>query len=306
VTAPRFTIVTPSFNQVAFVDETLRSVLAQTDVDLEYLVVDGGSTDGSRDVIRRHEDRLAYWCSEPDRGQPDALNKGFARASGEIFGFLNSDDLYVAGALKRVVSLYESLGRPRHFWACFPVEEFRGPELLFSFLQRASTDLRAWVTQRTTLYQPGVFWSRALFEEAGGFDASYQLAFDRKLFMELLARGHRFHVMPGPAVARFRRHASSKSEEFAVTDWRGSAFCREFDRLSEEFMPRLSHAARRDARRVLSQDLLSEATAGLDSRAAADVICGLAAVASRYPGVLRGRFFWGAARRVLARRLRTT
>src|SRR3954464_13703841 len=91
---PRISIVTPSFNQARFLPETIRSVLGQNYPDLEYVVIDGGSTDGSAEVIRRHEDRLAQWVSEKDAGQYDAINKGFARTSGEIMGWLNSDDLY--------------------------------------------------------------------------------------------------------------------------------------------------------------------------------------------------------------------
>lgn len=103
----RISLVTPSFQQAAYLEECLRSVHDQGYPALEHLVVDGGSTDGSREIIIAHADQLAWWCSEMDQGQSDALNKGLARATGDLFGWLNSDDMLLPGTLHRVASAFE-------------------------------------------------------------------------------------------------------------------------------------------------------------------------------------------------------
>ena len=98
---PRITLVTPSYQQAAFLEECLRSVLLQNYPNLEYIVIDGGSLDGSADIIARYADKLAYWQSQRDGGQGDAINQGFSRASGHILGWLNSDDLLLPGRRSR-------------------------------------------------------------------------------------------------------------------------------------------------------------------------------------------------------------
>ena len=104
---PRISIVTPSYNQGQFIEETIRSVLQQGYPNLEYIIIDGGSTDNSVEIIKKYEEYLTYWVSEPDDGQYDAINKGFSRATGEIMAWLNSDDMYVPWTFKTVAEIFD-------------------------------------------------------------------------------------------------------------------------------------------------------------------------------------------------------
>jgi len=113
---PRLTIVTPSFNQSEFIEETIVSVLDQDYPDLEYIIVDGGSTDRSVELIEKYERWLTYWVSEPDRGQAHAINKGFERATGQIAAYINSDDAYLPGAFATVAQTFAR--NPRADWLC--------------------------------------------------------------------------------------------------------------------------------------------------------------------------------------------
>ena len=190
---PKITIVTPSFNQGQFIEETIRSVLDQNYPNLEYLIIDGGSTDQTIEVIRKYERQLSYWVSEKDRGQVHAINKGLARATGEIFGFLNSDDLYVPGTFEVVGEYFEK--HPETEWVCGDTTMFgegRPDELIKTVVPKSAAHCLSWAYKAA---QPGHFWRRELL--AGGFDEAWPYDFDHDLYVRLLLADHARPVRRG-------------------------------------------------------------------------------------------------------------
>jgi glycosyltransferase involved in cell wall biosynthesis len=165
---PKLTIITPSFNQAAFIERTLRSVLDQGYENLEYFVVDGGSTDGSVDIIRRYEDRLAWWVSEPDEGQTDALNKGLRRATGDVVAYINSDDYYLPGAFANAIAGFEQSGARWVAGTCRYVNVHEDDD--HSWVPSLPTHGRhRLVLEPWGVPQAATFWRRELFDRHGLF-----------------------------------------------------------------------------------------------------------------------------------------
>lgn len=206
---PKISIVTPSFNQAAFLEQTLDSVLGQNYPNLEYIVMDGGSTDGSAEIVERYGPRLASWQSRRDAGQADAIVQGFRRATGDILGWVNSDDFYLAGALRHVAERLAP-GRAQFlFGNCFHfVEgEARGiPSDVAARHARQRLDLIDY------LIQPATFWTRTLWEQVGELDPALHYAFDWDWFIRAQKAGAEFLSTPR-YLAAYRIHGGAKSSQ---------------------------------------------------------------------------------------------
>jgi glycosyltransferase involved in cell wall biosynthesis len=204
---PTVSIVTPSFNQARFLESTMQSVLAQDYPKIEYIVVDGGSEDGSVDIIERYADQLAWWVSEPDSGQTDAINKGFERATGDIFAWLNSDDTYEAGALSEAVAFLQKnpdvglvYGDANFIDADGRViGQFNAQQTSLTRLQRGGV----YIPQQST------FWRAKLWHEVGPLDPSFYFAMDYDLWVRL-ARASEIRYIP-QLWANFRLHGDAKT-----------------------------------------------------------------------------------------------
>jgi glycosyltransferase involved in cell wall biosynthesis len=201
-------IITPSFNQARYLENTLRSVLAQDYPSLEYWVVDGGSTDGSVEILRRYSDQLAGWVSEPDRGQTEALNKGFARANGEILAWLNSDDTYEPGAIAAAVKYL--LEHPEIGMVYADTNFIDENGRVIGRFPAAQTDYRRLRQGYVHIPQQATFFRADLWRQVGPLDPDFYFAMDYDLWTRL-ARLAPFAYLPGQTWANFRLHSSGKT-----------------------------------------------------------------------------------------------
>jgi glycosyltransferase involved in cell wall biosynthesis len=204
----KFSVVTPSLNQGRFLEETIQSVLSQGSPNLEYIIIDGGSTDGSVDIIKKYEKKLSYWVSEKDRGQSDAINKGLRRASGEILAWLNSDDCYLPGTLERVAEFFSS----------HPAVDLVYGDLLLIDGGGKTLGIRRVVPYNYTLAlyglstvpQPSAFFRRRALDVVGLLDEELHYQMDTEFFLRFGRKGLNIKHLPVP-LAMFRLHAQSKT-----------------------------------------------------------------------------------------------
>ncbi len=204
---PTVSIITPSFNQAAFLEETMRSVLEQDYPNIEYIIMDGGSKDGSLEIIQKHAGQLAAWESKPDQGQTDAINQGFAKASGEIFAWLNSDDILLPGAVLAAVKALQANPQVGMVYGDALLINAEGKKI--GDFPAAQTDLRKLRQGYVHIPQQASFFRAGLWKQVGPLDPSFYFAMDYDLWVRLAAKAPLLYV---PELwAAFRLHGDAKS-----------------------------------------------------------------------------------------------
>lgn len=240
---PRISIVTPSYNRVEYLEETIRSVLLQGYPDLEYIIIDGASTDGTVDLIRKYEPWLAHWVSEPDKCQSEAINKGLRRATGAVLAYINTDDVYTPGALQHVGRAF---ARPNVDWLSGPGRLF-GPGVGpgYTWPRRPWRKRWQWFV-RNRLCQPSTFWRREVTDAIGGFTTDLKISMDYDYWLRMVVAGYSLRWTE-TVLCRFRIHSGS------ITGAWGGGFATEDETVRARYEDALTDRERRLAARARRQ-----------------------------------------------------
>ena len=216
-------IVTPSYNQAPYLEQTIESVLKQDYPRIEYMVIDGGSTDHSVEIIKKYSDRLAYWVSEKDSGQAEAINKGFARATGEILAWLNSDDYYLLNTVSLAVRCLEQNPDVVMVYGDMFAVDGNGQTLnILRYKQLSLEDLLCF----QIIGQSSVFFRRSAFGKAGPLETKFHFMLDHHLWIRLAQQGRILHIPQIWSAARYHAEAKNRAkaaefgrEAFRVLEW---------------------------------------------------------------------------------------
>ena len=209
MSTPRITIITPSYEQADYLAECLESVATQQGAEVEHIVVDGGSTDGSRAIIERHASELHWWCSAPDKGQSDAINQGLEHATGQVFTWINSDDALLPGALGRVSKAFASDPHLLVYGGRLLHRDAQG-DRIFERLNDVSDVAQLY--RDPVINQPATFYRLDVVKEVGGVDPALRYVMDVELWWQVLFRYGIDHLRFEPVeLAMFRMHDQSKT-----------------------------------------------------------------------------------------------
>jgi len=204
---PKISIVTPSYNQGQFIEETIRSVICQDYPDIEYIVIDGGSTDNSVEIIRKYKNYLHYWISKPDRGQTHAINKGLSRATGDIIAYLNSDDIYLPETFKKIAAFFQE--NPEIDMVYGNILFIDEKSNVLHEIKREPLILKEFYGCYFFIPQPTVFLRRKIVEKCGYFDETFNLAMDLEYWIRISFSGNIQYLPEQLAGARIYPAAKS-------------------------------------------------------------------------------------------------
>lgn len=214
---PKVSIVTPSYNQDEHIENTILSVLDQSYENIEYIIIDGGSTDKSIDIINKYSDRISYWCSEPDNGQSHAINKGWRRANGDILAYLNSDDLLVQGAIKKIVNVFSKNDEVGIVFGDCRLINKVGEKI--GVRRPSDSNYRKLLKYgQDKIAQPSTFFLGDLVRSVNYLDESLNYSMDYDLLLKL-AKISKMHYIP-EILAEYRIHTSTKSFTEADKHWK--------------------------------------------------------------------------------------
>ncbi len=211
---PKISIITPSYNQGQFIEETILSIISQNYPNLEYIIIDGGSSDNTLEIIKKYELYLTYWTSEKDNGQSEAINKGFKMATGEIIGWLNSDDILMPDALIRIADSFKS-GKNLDFLNGYTVVIDDNSKIITSHF---TLKQKRWYAEHGIFYinQPAMFWKREIFNKIGFLKEDFHTQMDKELMIRIFEHDFRIGHLK-KILAGFRVHDKAKSAGNSVS-----------------------------------------------------------------------------------------
>lgn len=290
---PKISIVTPSYNQGDFIEETIRSVLLQGYPNIEYIIIDGGSTDRSAEIIKKYARWLTYWVSEKDRGQAHAINKGFEKATGEIIAWLNSDDIYFENLFEQVATRYAQSTKNR-FWLVAGVEylDQESGSAVVDF-QTPWYSIMDWVNGGAQIHQQGAFWSGQIQPQAGPLIENLHYGFDKEFFARLVSLGYQYECPKDLVAGRYRQHDECK--------WKrdNAHFKYDWLKVSLMYLPRdarnYADIKKKINREMAFWRIRFSQTPGKNARARVN---DLIAAVIHYPSVIFQKDFLGSLRRI--------
>lgn len=209
---PKISIITPSFNQGEYLEQTILTVLNQNYPNLEYIIIDGGSADNSVDIIKKYEEQISYWVSEPDEGQTHAINKGFKKATGDLVAWMNSDDVYFENAFEHVSQAYNQTNGSFDVYFGDKANINQEGRFIREYLYPPFSGWGIKYTTNMNISNQSAFWKRELFDKVGLLNEDIQFAMDYEYFLRLYMQDATFYKIP-EVLGALRMYSDNKSSD---------------------------------------------------------------------------------------------